>query len=407
VKATPTQITAWLQGAPNPGPATIVITGSLASAKNDQALTWDPPVDGVSSRWAAFGASLTQGFQSGGLTAHGQIMSFDAQVARAAGVFLAPPLFDDQFLPPIEPAAFAMDCAATQSAPGTAAAAIQGLSDPNAIGLDLRNPRKDATLHTRNFAVGGAKVSDILQPAAFPVQVIERISEQPDGDPTNLLAPSSMSQVDRLAAFDPDVALSADLLANDTDGSVTESDDLHPEEMTDVATITSQLQMMTAQLGALHGDYFIGNLLPLDGLPNVAVLRAQNVPSKESAKDFDAKLDQIRSTITQYNAALAAAAAPYPNLHIVDLWTPTLAVMANGLDVGGQHLSGHEFGGLLSLDFVHFSDTGQAYLANVFIDAINQTQGWQIPHVDLAQVLANDALSPAHLQAAGVKCPQL
>jgi hypothetical protein len=222
-----------------------------------------------------------------------------------------------------------------------------------------------------------------------------------------VLALSSMSQVDRLVALDPDVVLSADLLANDSDGAVTQSDDLHPEQMTDIATITSELKTLTAKLGALHGDYFIGNLLPLDGLPNVAVLRAQNVPAKETEAAFDAKLEQVRTVIKQYNDALAAAAAPYSNLHIVDLFTSMTTILKNGADVGSVHLTGDEFGGILSLDFVHFTDTGYALLANVFITAINNAKGWSIPSVDLASVLAADPLSPASLTAAGVNCPPI
>ena len=312
-------------------------------------------------------------------------MSVAAQVARAAGVYLAPPLFKDGFLSPILPSAFVNDCNATQDAGSIAAGAFTALADTNSFGLDLRNPREDPTLPTRNFAVGGALVSDILQPAAFPLSVIERISEQPDGDPTDLFSVSTMSQVGRLAALDPDIALSADLLANDSDSSVTQSDDLHPEQMTALATLTPELQMFAAKLGALHGDYFIGNLLPLDGLPGVAILRAQDVPATETAQAFDAKLTQIRTTITQYNQALAAAVAPYPNLHIVDLWTPTVAVLSQGLDVNGVHLTGETFGGLLSLDFVHFTDTGYAFLANIFVDALNQAKGWKISNVDLAR----------------------
>jgi lysophospholipase L1-like esterase len=407
VRATPTRVTVYLQGAPAPGPASIVITGSSGTLTDGAALTYDPPLGGVPMKWAAFGASLTQGFQSGGLVAHGQIMSWDAQVARAAGIYLAPPLFNDGFLEPLEPSAFVGNCAATQDASSIAASAIASLADPSNFGFDYRLPRKDATLPTRNFAVGGATVSDMLQPAAFPIGVIERITEQPDGDPTDIFAGSAMSQLQRLVALDPDVAVSGDLLANDSDGSVTESDDLHPEEMTDVQTIASQLATLTAKLGALHGDFFIGNLLPLDGLPNVASLRAQNVPKNETAQAFDAKLTKIQTTIAQYNDALAKAAAPYPNIHIVDLWTPTAAVLSKGFDVGSVHLTGHEFGGLLSLDFVHFSDTGYAFLANIFIDAMNKTKGWKIPSVDVASVLQQDALSPAHLQAAGVSCPPI
>jgi hypothetical protein len=77
-------------------------------------------------------------------------------------------------------------------------------------------------------------------------------------------------------------------------------------------------------------------LLPIDKLPNVAALRAQNVPWLETAAVFDAKLAQIQSTIDQYNKALVEAAKPYRNVHIVDVWTATNTIFENGPDVGSR-----------------------------------------------------------------------
>jgi hypothetical protein len=405
-QATSSRITLRLQGAPTPGPAHIVLTGKSGHATNDVAFSYDAPVGGAPVTWAAFGASLTQGFQSGGLRAHGQTMSWDAQIARSAGVFLALPLVVDAFLPPLEPSAFVENCNTMWNEDSIAMSLLGTLTNPKTHAIDLDGARQDATLATRNFAVGGALVSDIIEPATGPEEIIERVTELPAGNPTVLFGPPlSMSQVDRLVALDPDIAVSGDLLANDSDGSVGESDDLHPEEMTAVSTIASELATLAKRLGATHGHYFIGNLLPLDGLPNVAVLRKTTIASGvETQASFDAKLSTIRAVIHQYNEALATALAPYPNLHVVDLWTPTENVLEHGFVVSGQKLTGHEFGGLLSLDFMHFTDTGYALVGNVFIDAINPTLGLRIPRIDLATVLAHDALSPASLAKDGVHC---
>jgi hypothetical protein len=409
LSATSSRITLRIQGAPAPGPARVVVTGKNGQIVDNASFTYDGTVGGAPAKWAAFGASLTQGFQSGGLQAHGQTMSWDAQIASGAGVFLGLPLVVDSFLPPIEPSAFVMNCNAMWSQASVAGPLIETVTDPTTHQIDMRRARQDATLATRNFAVGGATVADIIEPATGPISLIERVTELPAGDPMGLSAPPlSMSQVDRLVALDPDIAVSADLLANDSDGAVTASDDLHPEEMTPVATLAPELATLAKRLGGAHGQYFIGNLLPLDGLPNVTVLKQTTLASDlETEASFDAKLATIRDVINAYNQALASALAPYPNLHLVDLWTPTEAVLNRGLTVGQTTLTGLEFGGLLSLDFLHFTDTGYAFLANVFIPVINENAGTHIPVVDVASVLQNDALSPAKLAADGIHCPAL
>lgn len=407
VRATSSEITVRIQGAPTPGVAEVVVTGKSGSRKDDAAFTYDPPVGGAPVTWASFGASLTQGFESGGLQAHGQLMSWDAQVARSAGVFLALPLVVDTLIPPIEPSAFVANCGASWNESMIANSLVQTLTDPATQMTDLRRGRQDATLKTRNFAIGGSTVADIIAPATGASGIIERIIELPDGTPAGFLGPAlTRSQIDRLVMLDPDIGVSADLLANDSDGAVIASDDLHPEQMTPVATLAPELATLASRLGALHGRYFIGNLLPVDGLPNVAVLRQKTLASgAETAASFDAKLATIHGLIQAYNDALTSALAPYPNLTVIDVWTPTQSILSGGLLVGSVMLTAEDFGGLLSLDFLHFTDTGYAFLGNVFIDAINKAEGLRIPTIDVARVLASDALSPASLAKDGVHCP--
>ena len=61
------------------------------------------------------------------------------------------------------------------------------------------------------------------------------------------------------------------------------------------------------------------------------------------------------------------------------------------------------WGGLLSLDDLHLTDTGYALYAQKFIDAINAV-GTQIPPIDVDAVHAGDALAPARLRAGGYTC---
>jgi hypothetical protein len=406
VAATSSTITLRIQGAPTPGPAHLVIAGTGGQGISDTAFAYDAPTGGAPLTWAAFGASLTMGAQSAGLAAHGQLMSWDAQIARAAGVYLAPPLVVDSLAPPLQPAAFVQSCATGISEGTVAANALMAVTDPNTHQPDLRRGRLDATLATRNFSVGGATVADVILPATGAVGIIERVLELPDGDPSALFGPPlTRSQVDRLVALDPDVAVSADLLANDAEGALT-ANDLNPDGMTPLSTIVAELQTLAQRLGALHGQYFIGNLPPLDLIPSVSDRRRTAIAAGiETEASFDAKVAQMRANDQQYNQVLAAAVAPYPNLHVVDLWTAIQVVASQGVTIGGEKLTATKFGGLFSLDFLHFTDTGYALLGNVFIEAIDQTLGLTIPEVDVAAVLAADPLSPANLAADGVHCP--
>ena len=78
--------------------------------------------------------------------------------------------------------------------------------------------------------------------------------------------------------------------------------------------------------------------------------------------------------------------------------------MANGVKVGAVTLTARHFGGLLSGDDLHFSDTTYARLANEFAGAINTALGTHLPPVDLEAVLAQDPWSVAKLRAAGFSC---
>ncbi|MSP61968.1 MAG: hypothetical protein EXR72_16880 [Myxococcales bacterium] len=406
LRPAPGAITITLQGSLDPGPADLVVIGRGARSVRRRLFTYRSPASGVPLRWVAFGASLTQGAQSGGIDPHGQVHGVSGQVARAASVYLGLPLLTRAVLPPLRPQDLGPDCTAKPNTGASYATLTAAITD-QATGLfDLRRARIDPTLTSRNLAIGGSKLDEILHGAANSGgAIIEHIVEAPDTPPAEILSRIDRSQIDRLEALDPDIAFSADLLGNDVDPAVVAPDDLYPSRITPLATVKPQIEEVAARLGRLHGHYFIANLPSLSFLPNVAALRAIRLAAgTDTTATFDAKLAAIEALADSYNGALAAALALHPNLHLVDLHAEVES-LRGGVTVAGQPLTTRRFGGLLSLDHLHFTDTGYALLADLFIRAINDTLGLKIPAPDLAAVHATDELSPSALRAAGLTCP--
>lgn len=98
---------------------------------------------------------------------------------------------------------------------------------------------------------------------------------------------------------------------------------------------------------------------------------------------LDAPETQAVSTaITQYNIGIAEIASTY-HLALVDVHR-VLSTLPNGLLYNGVTLNTQFVsGGAFSLDGVHLTPRGYAYLANQFIKSINATYGATIPEVDI------------------------
>jgi hypothetical protein len=398
-------ITVTLQGAPKPGPAEVVIEGSHGKAVHHGVFTYDAPDTGAPLVWMAFGASLTQGFESDGLSQHSAINNVSGVIAKQADVYLGLPLFNDNVMPGLQPSDFALDCTTTKSQGDFLAEAISALTDPTTGLFNLTLGRVDPTLVPRNVAVGGSKVADIVEGSSGDIALIEHMVEEPTIAPNQALGMMDRSQVDRIEKLNPDVAFTVDLLGNDVDGAVLAPDDLHPEVITPLDDLQPLLTELAQRLGALHGQYFIANLPYLTVVPNVTLVGAARIAAgTDTAASWAAKVTQINDLIDGYNNALAATLAPYPNLHLVDFKGMLQAIVGPGVTYNGDHCTVAEFDGLFSLDNLHLTDTAYALLANSFIDAINQQLGTQIPHADLDAIHNADALAPAKLRADGFTC---
>jgi hypothetical protein len=405
LRVTPTALTVTVQGSPQPGPVLVEIDGSNGKAMRQGVFAYDPPTAGVPLSWMAFGASITMGVQSYGVEEHTQLYGMGAQIARAAGAYLALPILDSRVVPPVPTSDFNPDCSAK---PGTGIdinKATAYLADPATGIFDLRRARLAWQTTPLDIAIGSSTVDDVLHGGRGNVAFLEHLVEDPTLDGSAIFTQEEVSQIQRIEQADPDLAFSADLIGNDLVMSVTKTDDLHPEDITPLATVQPMLQEMMQRLGALHGQYFIANMPAPSFSPRVPAMRARRIAAgMDTPASFDAKVKQIEDITAQYDEALTQAMAPYPNLHLVDFKAYGDAVRQSGIKVGDEQLTGTHFGGIFSLDDLHFTDTGYAAYANVFLTQIEAVLGQPLPRVDVAAVHANDALSPASLRALGFTC---
>lgn len=114
----------------------------------------------------------------------------------------------------------------------------------------------------------------------------------------------------------------------------------------------------------------------------------------------DTERATARATVMAYNVEIAAAIEDVAvnrnvNIAAVDMFALFDRIATTGYDVYGDGqlvLTNQYLGGLFSLDGVHPTRTGQALLANAFIDAINLKFGEIIPPVDVGAIAAKDPL---------------
>ncbi len=116
-----------------------------------------------------------------------------------------------------------------------------------------------------------------------------------------------------------------------------------------------------------------------------------------------------RATVMAFNAQIAAAVASTEQargvqIALVDLAARFDDIAAHGVDLNGDgsaDLTARYLGGIFSLDGIHPTRTGNALIANAFIDAINSRFGEQISPVDLARVASRDPLAHSRFRPSG------
>lgn len=393
-----------VQGAPEAGPAVVTLSSGEDSYTLDDRLTYDPPLDPIFDRLVVVGASLGMGVQSGVPVDHGQLHGPAMVLARQLGAWNAPPLLVPDLLRGVEPSDIGPppDCAlpdTTALAASAAAASLSKMRDPDTGDFSFAVARVDPDIEIRNLAVGGSRVCDVVHgPGDFGGIFLSHLVYDPYGG----LADAVPAQLDVAASLSPTALVSFDLIDNDLIDMVLEAD-LDPSLATPEDEFTACLDefLAFADTGA---EIWVANAPDVNALPAAQQLAARLVADGTQSADEVATLQaEIRETVQRYDQILVDHAAAYPNVHVVDVFSRVDEVLADGLVVGDQTLRIGMLDGLLSLDGLHFSDTGYAMLADVFVDAINDDAGVGAPNVDLEAALADDPYSPDALAAEGLQ----
>lgn len=395
-------VATW-QGAPSTGPVTLSLEVDGAVVDYPQALEVEGPVDPVFGRVVGLGASFTMGVQNGVPSDHGALASPGMLLARSAGAFyalplLVPGLFPEIGLADIGPAPGCAIPDIVEFVSDASVDVITTLADEN--GFAFAPGRVTPDVAPRNLAVGGTQVEVLAHGTdAFELNFVAHLVYDPYG---GLGDAPPYSQLELAVAAEPTLVLSFDLLGNDLIWSVVTERYLDPSKATPVSELQGPLAEVLAALANTGAEVFVANM------PDPTVLGAarqkQALMVAEGAyteAEAEAVAAEIRALANDYNALLGATAAPYPNVHVVDVASVVADVATTGRDLAGEQVGITLLGGFSSFDGLHFSNTGYALLAETFVTAINGTLGTELAPIDVDAVYAADPMRLSTLRAAG------
>jgi lysophospholipase L1-like esterase len=367
------------------------------------------------------GDSLTAGFQNGSLLDTQQVNGYAALIAKQAAFPITLPLIAPPGAPPL----------LQLVSPGPPPVIVP--SQGQTPGRD--NPTQQAT----DLAVPGALTIDAIstRPSATPTTPQAQITSLVLGIPA-LALNISRSQLEWAENLDPTTVFvwigNNDVLVADSTGM--------PSSMTPVATFTTQFtQLIQGLQQNTNAHLVIANIpdvtsipyltpAPLvvaefsaaTGLPTTTLsalfgittgdlvnptglAEAQNILAGKQKGPIDdagvltaAEAATVRSTVTQYNQAIASV-AQQAGATLIDVNTFFSGVNNGKFVVNGKPLTNQFLGGAFGLDGIHPSNTGYALLANFFIDNMNAAFKTTVPDIDVNAVASTDPYGP-HAQVA-------
>jgi lysophospholipase L1-like esterase len=352
------------------------------------------------TRYVAFGDSLTAGFESGSINRTYQINSYPALIFRQATGRTSgfeQPLVSEPGLPGI--------LVLQSLVPRLVIAPTPGQGQP--LNLNLPRPYD-------NIAVPGARLHDLLT----------KTQSTSASDATDLiLRRLGFTQLQQGLSLHPTFATlwigSNDVLGAATSGIVIEGVTLTPVDQFDaefrqvaaaiagagakmaianipdvtsipfVTTVSRFVTLPTGQTVTLvgpNGPLQAGDFVLLSAAGDIALGRGipgGGPPLADSQVLSAAEAAAIQDHINHYNATISAVANER-GAALVDANATLRQLATTGVNVGGiTYRSTFLTGGIFSYDGVHPTPFGYAYVANLFIDAINAKFSGEIPLVDL------------------------
>jgi hypothetical protein len=275
-------------------------------------------------------------------------------------------------------------------------------------GIVIAKVRLDPDIEVRDVAVGGLTVTQFLNGANdLPLTIMEHITWDARATESQLFYEPKDTELERALSLKPTVMISTDLYANDFVGI--DLSGMGPPNVnagtTSLDTFSKSLDAVLERLDHSGAEVFIANGPDPSFMKSYRDKVQSLLAAGYSEHDANQWRYDLRARIQAYNTEFARLAASRKHIHVVDLFGRVEDVVARGVPAGGHVLQAEPFGGLLSFDGMHFSDTGYAMAANLFIDQINLWLGeGSIPQIDLDAVYASDPYSIESLKAQGFSC---
>jgi len=351
------------------------------------------------NKYVALGDSLTAGFSSGSIVVTYQANSYPALIYRQATgktTGFEQPLVSVPGLPGV--------LRLVSLVPGPAITPTPGQGQPT--NLNLPRPYD-------NMAIPGARLHDLLT----------KTQSTSATDPTDLvLRHLGFTQLQQGLSFPPTFVTlwigNNDALAAATSGIVIDGVTLTTAEQFDadfravaaaiastgakmaianipnvtsipfVTTISRFVTLpngQTVTLNGPNGPLQPGDFVLLTAGPDIAQGRGISPanPLADSEVLSAAEAAAIQDRVNHFNATIAAVANDR-GAALVDANAALRQLSTTGVNVGGiTYTSAFLTGGVFGYDGVHPTAFGYAYVANLFIDAINAKFGGDIPEVDL------------------------
>jgi lysophospholipase L1-like esterase len=367
------------QGSPNPGSVPIRLDVAGQTILLPAEFTYLENADPLFDRVVAFGASLTQGVQDGTPTHDGVLDSPAMALSRSLGAYMPHPVLVSDLFPTLDLDSVgpAPECDAEDVADFIVASlpdVLSKLVDPE-DGPTYSLGRSDPDIVVRNLAAGNFLMDDmLLGPEGDEIvqNFLGGLSLDPTGD---FMASPEITMIEAVEALSPTVIVSMDLMGNDV------------LNRTPIAEVEPILPVVIQRLAETGAEVFLADMPDPDLLHGV-------INGSSTSGD-----DQVLAD--QYNALLEEEADRYTNVHVVPLASNARALAKNGMWVEDQEINLHMLGGIISFDGLHFSATGYAYTAQLFVEHINAVLGTTVPDVDIVSVVQHDFHTPDAIRAAG------
>lgn len=390
-----------VQGAPRPGPVDVVLSSPDTELVVEDSFTYAPPVDRRIMHIAGVGASISQGFQAGALDTPGMLGSPLAWVARQAGAYMPMPLLVDGLFEAMDPSMIGpLPACATPDVLEWMARAVGAMVPKLTMeggGTSVALGRLDPELIPSNLALSGSVVTDTVYGPTGATAIMAQLAYAPEGP---LFSPVESPSLDIVEQLQPDILIALDFYGNDV-LLVPPLDDPLEQARVD-AKLHADIIAAVDRMAEVAPVVFVSDI------PRTSLLAEADLERALAAQDgrLDEKIAEFYGTdmrTLEANQVLYAAAAWHDNVHVLPLSAVIEGYFLDGLALEGATLGTGMYGGLVGIDGVHLTDTGNAVAANLIIEGINRVMGSRIPLVDLEAVFAHDPESPSALRAAGAE----